>query len=128
MVFNDTVTSQGIVQDTYFEASANSSSYPIADLTRNANNALDNVITLILGADSRWQFDSTNATDLPIGVTDLINGQKDYTFDSEYLVIKSIGCKDQNGNWSKLIPIDNYDEDVALSRSEERRVGKECRL
>ncbi len=118
MVFNDTVTSQGLVQDTYFEASANSSAYPIADLTRNANNALDNVVTLILGEDSRWQFDSTNATDLPIGVTDLVSGQIDYSFDAEFLVIKSIECKDSGGNWQKLIPIDNYDEDVALSAFE----------
>lgn len=115
MVFNDTTTSQGIVQDTYFEASANSSSYPIADLVRNANSALDMVLTLILGADSRWQFDSTNATDLPIGTTALVSGQKDYSFDSEYLVIKSIECSDGQGHWTKLIPIDNYDEEVALS-------------
>ena len=93
------------VQDTYFEASTNAIAYPIADLTRNANTALDTVVTLILGADSRWQFDSKNATDLPIGTTALILGQKDYTFDSEYLVIKSIECSDSQGNWTKLIPI-----------------------
>lgn len=118
MVFNDSSTNQGIVQDTYFEASADSTSYPIADIVRNANNALDNAVTLILGADSRWQFDSTNATDLPIGTTSLVSGQQDYSFDSEYLVIKSIECSDSTGNWTKLIPIDNYDEDVALSEFE----------
>lgn len=115
MVFNDVSGGQGIIQDTYFEASTNATAYPIADVTRNANNALDTVLTLILGADSRWQFDSRNATDLPIGTTALISGQKDYTFDSEYLVIKSIECSDSEGNWTKLIPIDNYDEQVALS-------------
>lgn len=118
MVYNDSITNQGIVQDAYFEASANSSSYPIADVTRNANTALDNVVTLILGSDSRWQFDSTNATDLPIGTTALISGQQDYTFDEEYLVIKSIECSDSLGKWHKLLPIDNYDEDVALSEFE----------
>lgn len=115
MVFNDTTNNQGIVQDTYFEASANSSSYPIADVVRNSNVALDNVVTLILGADGKWQFDSTNATDLPIGTTALISGQQDYTFDEEYLVIKVIECSDSLGKWTKLIPIDNYDEDMALS-------------
>jgi hypothetical protein len=116
MIFNDTTSaSSGLVQDTYFEASANASSYPIADLTRNANNALDTTVSLILGADGRWQFDSTNATDLPIGTTALVSGQQDYTFDSEYLVIKAIECSDSLGKWTKLIPIDNYDEDVALS-------------
>lgn len=115
MVFNDNSGGQGIVQDTYFEATANASSYPIADLTRNANNALDTTVSLILGADGRWQFDSTNATDLPIGTTALVSGQQDYTFDDEYLVINAVECSDSLGNWTKLIPIDNYDEDVALS-------------
>jgi len=93
MIFNDTTPeAQGIVQDVYFEASTNATAYPIADLTRNANRGLDNAVALILGADSRWQFDSTNATDLPIGTTSLVSGQKDYTFDNDYLVIKSIEC------------------------------------
>lgn len=116
MIFNDILGGQGIVQDTYFEAQADAYSYPIADLTRNANNALDSAVTLILGADSRWQFDSRNAVDLPIGTTGLVSNQQDYTFDSEYLVIKSIECSDSQGNWTKLIPIDNYDEEVALSQ------------
>lgn len=117
MVFNDTITLQGIVQDAYFEATADSSSYPIADVTRNANTALDNVVTLILGADQRWQFDSTNSTDLPIGTTDIVSGQQDYSFDEEYLVIKSIELADASGKWTRLIPIDNMslDERQALS-------------
>lgn len=117
MQYNSHATEQDIVHDTYFEASANSNSYPIADLTRNANTALDNAVTLILGADSRWQFDSTNATDLPIGVTNLVSAQKDYTFDGDYLVIKSIEIKDSNGNWVKLIPIDNKDLDETQALS-----------
>ena len=43
MVFNDTIGGQGIVQDTYFESQSSATSYPIADLTRNANNALDTI-------------------------------------------------------------------------------------
>lgn len=117
MQFNDTSTSQGIVQDTYFEVNADATTYPIADLTRNANAALDNVVTLILGADQRWQFDSTNSTDLPIGTTDIVSGQQDYSFDEEYLVIKSIEIADASGKWTRLIPIDNMslDEREALS-------------
>ena len=115
MVFNDTTTSQGIVQDTYFEVNADANTYPIADVTRHANTALDNVVTLILGSDKRWSFDSTNATDLPIGTTGLISGQQDYSFDTEYLVIKSIECSDAQGKWFRLKPIDNYDEECALS-------------
>lgn len=115
MVFNDTTNKQGIVQDAYFEVNANDVTYLIADLTRHANTALDNVVTLILGSDSRWSFDSTNATDLPIGTTALVSGQQDYSFDTDYLVIKAIECSDSQGKWFKLKPIDNYDEQCALS-------------
>lgn len=117
MVYNDTTNKQGIVQDAYWKSGADINSYPLADVTRVANSALDKVIALILGADGRWQFDSSNYTDLPIGSTDLISGQQDYSFDDEYLVIKSIECSDGQGNWRKLIPLDNPDvpRDVALS-------------
>lgn len=107
MQFNSHATNQDIVHDTYFEASANSSSYRIEDVTRNSNTALDIAVTLILFADSKWDFDSTNATDFPIGTTDLISSQNDYEFDDEFLVIKSIEIQDPSGNWTKLEPIDN---------------------
>lgn len=109
MVYNDVIGKQGIVQDVYFEVNANSVSYPIEDLTRNANSSLDNVFSMILGSDGRWQFDSTNATDLPIGTTNLVNGQIDYSYDPTYMVIKSMEVSDTNGNWIRLTPIDNDD-------------------
>lgn len=108
MQFNDTTGKQGIVQDVYFEVNANSSTYPIADLVRNANVALDNVVTIALEADGQWDFDSTNATDFPIGLTDLMSGQQDYEFDDEFLVIRSVEVCDSNGKWSKIVPIDIY--------------------
>lgn len=116
MQYNSHATNQDIVSDTHFEASSNSNSYPIADITRNANTALDNVVTLILGADGKWEFDSTNATDLPIGTTPIISGQNDYSFDEEYLVIKNIEITDSLGNWIRLKPIDVYENsDLPLS-------------
>ena len=109
MQFNDSAGGQGIVQDVYFQVHANATTYPIADLTRNANAALDKVVSLILGADGRWQFDDKNSTDLPIGTTNLVANQQDYSFDTEYLVILDIICSDQNGNDVRLVPIDNAD-------------------
>lgn len=117
MQYNSHATSQDIVHDTYFEASANSSSYPIADLTRNANTALDIAASLILLADDKWDFDSTNATDFPIGSADLLSSQQDYEFDDDFLVIKAVEVADSNGTWRKLKPIDNLtlDEQQAIS-------------
>lgn len=107
MQFNSHATKQDIVNDIYFETSSNAVSYPIADITRNANTALDNAVTLILGADARWEFDSTNATDYPIGSTDLVSGQQDYEFDDDFLLVKSVEVADANGKWSRLLPIDS---------------------
>lgn len=109
MQFNDSTNSQGIVQDVYFEVGANSTSYPIADLTRNANAALDWATVLILEADGKWQFDDQNQTDLLIGYTDLISGQQDYSFDDDFLVLsKPIQILNPDGvNWTELVPVDD---------------------
>lgn len=117
MQYNNSTTGQGIIQDIYFEVGANSVSYPIADITRNANTALDTAVSLILFADEKWDFDSTNATDFPIGTTDMLSAQNDYEFDDDFLVIKAIEIQDPNGNWKKLKPIDNLtlDEQEAMS-------------
>lgn len=117
MIYNGSVTKQDIVNDIYFEVGANSVSYPIADITRNANTALDTAVSLILFADEKWDFDSTNQTDFPIGTTDMLSGQNDYEFDDDFLVIKAIEVQDTNGNWIKLKPIDSLtlDEQEAMS-------------
>lgn len=109
MVYNDTTGKQGIVQDAYWEAGADSNSYPIADVTRQANIGLDEAVTIILGADGKWNFDDSNATDLPIGATDLVASQNDYSFDAEFLTIRGIEIKTPSGTWVKLIPFDNTD-------------------
>jgi hypothetical protein len=57
-------------------------------------------------ADGRWQIDDTTATDLPIGTTDLVSGQRDYTFAGDVLVVNKILVKDSAGNWSELYPVD----------------------
>lgn len=106
MQFNDATNKQGIVQDAYFEAGADAVSYPIADVTRNANEALNNVVTLALFANKNWDFGSSNATDLPIGTTDILSGQQDYEYDSDFLSIKAIEIQDSTGDWTRLEHID----------------------
>lgn len=119
MQFNDTTNGQGLVQDAYFrvglDATQGPISYPINDLVRNANNALDDAVGIILGSDGRWQFDDTNYTTLPIGTTDLVTGQKDYTFDPKYLDVISVEVKDIYGNWYQLTPFDIKDVPKGMS-------------
>lgn len=117
MVFSDTINEQGIVQDAYWEAGADANSYPIKHVVRNANLGLDEAVSIIIGADGAWQFDDTNSTDIPIGSTDLMLGQQDYSFDDDHLVIKTVEVCDAAGNWRRLDPIDNNSvpREVALS-------------
>ena len=116
MQFNDTVGGQGLVQDAYFKVGLDSTtgptSYAIADCVRNANNALDVAVALIITADGRWQFDDSNYTDLPIGVTDLdpnSTNQQDYQFDTNWLDITRVEILDPLGNWRLLKPFDQDD-------------------
>lgn len=113
MVFNDTSTNQGIVQDIYFGVSANSTSYPIKDVTREVNNGLDRASSIILKADNRWQFDDTNNTTLPIATTDLINNQQDYKFDNTFLQVEKVMVSDPSGNYYEVYNIDIHDQGVA---------------
>lgn len=87
----------------------NSSSYPIDDLTDDANVAMDRVASLIMTADGRWQFDDENQTDLPIATTNLVAGQQDYSLLTSHLDITRVEMLDQYGKWHLLKPIDQDD-------------------
>ncbi len=86
---------------------ADSTSYPNADLLRRENAAYEQVVALIMGADGLWQFDDTNYTDFPIGVTTLVNSQQDYTFAADHLEVEGVSVLKNNGIWEKLVPIDD---------------------
>jgi len=113
MVYNDTTNNQGIVQDIYFGINANSTSYPIADVTRAVNLGLDKVSAIILQADNRWQFDDKNNTTLPIATTDLVNNQQDYEFDSSFLEVEKVMVADPSGNYYEVRNIDIHDQNVS---------------
>lgn len=108
MVLNDTTNKQGIFQDIDFLVDTNITIYPAADKVRNINASLDEAVSIIIGADGNWQFDDTNYTTLPIGTTNLVSGQQDYSFSDTYLTIEAIEVKDASGTWIRLEPIDLY--------------------
>jgi hypothetical protein len=109
------MTFSDIKDDVYFLTGSSSSSYPIADLTRNINRAYDRTVSLIMQADGRWQWDDTNNTDYPIATTALVSGQKDYTLSVTHLKILRVEVKDTNGDWIVLDPMDPKDTDEAIS-------------
>jgi hypothetical protein len=103
------MTYDQIKSKVYFLTKTNSTSFPIADLTILANNALERVASLIISLDGRWQWDDSNQTDLPIATTALVSGQQDYSLSVDHLTILGVELKDQNGNWIGLTPIDQND-------------------
>lgn len=93
--------------DSYGRISDNSDL--LATFTRNMNRGLDRAVGKILASDGRWQWDDTNYTTYPIGFTDLVSGQQDYTFDREHIEILKVERQDESGEYHELHPIDIQD-------------------
>lgn len=109
MQFNSHASGFDIVSDIDFWAGTDANSYPIADKTRNANLGYDAAVTLILSADGNWEWDDTNATDLPIATATLTTGQQDYSIDTTHLRILRVALKNSAGKYYYLNPIDDHD-------------------
>lgn len=110
MQFSDTINKTGLVEDCSFvlfgDSGDHTADYPLADLARNINNWYDKVVTAIFKADSMWEWDDSNATDLPIANIDLANGQQDYGVSGlTFLKITRVDVKDSNGNGINLLPV-----------------------
>ncbi len=100
------MTISDIVNKVYFLTKSDSSSYSAADMLIAINNAYERVGSLILGQDSRWVWDDSNQTDLPIATTNLVSAQQDYSIASTHLSIDRVEVKDAAGNWVLLTQID----------------------
>jgi len=119
--FNDTSASKnGLIQECESQVFGDNSYGRIsgdpallATFTRYINEALNRIVSLILTADGRWQFDDTNNTDFPIATTNLVttpgSEQQDYTFDVSMLRILRMEVLDNTGAWRKMTPIDEND-------------------
>lgn len=113
------MTISDIVNDIYRRTKTNSSSFAAADMLIMINSAYNRVASLILRYDSRWQWDDTNQTDLPIATTALVSGQQDYSLATTHLTIDRVEIKDPSGNGHALKQIDQQllkrDRSVALT-------------
>ena len=86
--FNATSTLDGLVQCYEKEIGADygfvsGNTTRLKEFTSNTRSAWDTYIYLALKASGTWQFDDTNQTDYPIIKTNLVDGQRDYTFTSD---------------------------------------------
>lgn len=125
MQFNDVAGDQGLVQDIDFLIGTDDESYPIKQKTRNINNAFDKVASLIMRADGKWEFDDNNFDTLPVGTTDLVNGQADYEISAaDFLDILRVEIIQQNGLYLWCNPI-SYEDRRGVAMTEwERTPGQ----
>jgi hypothetical protein len=119
MVFNDTVTNLGIVQQVRTLLRADANQWATYKIVNSVNNYLDTVTGYAIGADRRFQWDDTNHTKLPIGTTNLVANQSDYSFltdeqGNRILTLTRIDVKDSAGNWTQLTPLDQVEIEGAV--------------
>lgn len=111
MVFSDVANLDGLIQECeritqLGVAGISGSTNLLKAFTARINQALDRFAYLSLMGDGRWQVDDTNATDFPIGTTNLVSGQQDYQFASDVLVVNKVLAKNSQGTWGEIYPVD----------------------
>lgn len=119
MVFSDTSNNLGIVQQVRDLMRVDATQWATSKIVNSVNNWLDMVTGYAIGADRRFQWDDTNHTKLPIGTTNLIANQEDYSFLTDeqgntILNLTRIDILDSSGLWRKLRPIDQAEIKIAV--------------
>lgn len=99
-------------------SSTGSLDYLAADMLANVNEALNRTVSVMMRADSRWEFDDSNFETLPVGTTNLQNSQADYNIASgSFLNLIRLEVKDPSGNWIFLNPI-SYEDKRGVAMTE----------
>lgn len=88
---------------------ANTASYPTSEVTSSSNRAQERITGLIRQAQGRWQWDDSNNSDFAIATATLNEDQQDYELDPTHYRIERVEVKDEAGNWTKLVSIDQAD-------------------
>lgn len=116
LVFSDTSTYKGIVQMYEKEIGVDDgfvsgNTTRLKKFTADANLALDDFIRIALNSSGKWQFDDSNQTDFPIISTNLVSGQRDYTFGTDEsgnitLDVYKVFVADSSGIYKEMLPVD----------------------
>lgn len=119
MLFSDSSLNQGIVQQARALMRVDSTQWPVAKIVASANNWLDTVTGYAIGADKRFQWDDSNHTKLPIGTTNLVANQSDYSFltdeqGNSILTLTRLDILDPSGYYRQMEPIDQVELDGAV--------------
>jgi len=123
MVFSNSTTKLGIVEQARVKMRVDSTQWPVENIVTSCNAWLDKLINYGIGSDRHFQLDDTNHTKLPIGTANLIADQSDYSFltdqqGNRILNLTRIDILDPSGLYRQLIPIDQAQIGVALGEFE----------
>lgn len=88
MQFSDTTNKNGIIQTIEYlcgmaDGQISGDSTELKRFTGRINAAFDLITPLLLSASTALKFDDLNHSDFPVGTTNLVSGQADYTFSED---------------------------------------------
>ena len=111
LVFSNSISKSGIIELIDRNVGTNSTSYPLLDKTSDINLTIDEIFGFMFPKGGAWQLDDSNHTDYPIITTDLVSGQRDYSFtvdenNNVILDIYKVMVANSNGVFSEIIPVD----------------------
>jgi len=109
MQFSDSTNKLGIVEMVDFLCDSDSTSYPIAQKTREINSGYEDLIGQIISADGTWQWDDTNHTNLPRATGTLVEGQQNYNITTTFLEVTMVEIlsKTSTDGYYKIKPLDH---------------------
>lgn len=130
--FNDTATRKGLIQLIERETGLGTGRISgdtelLKDFTADINIAFDNLLRIIFKYAGTWQYDDTNHTDYPFIKTNLIAGQRDYSFFKDeqgniILDIHKVMVKDDSGLYREVKPVDMQSDKYATEFYDESGV------
>lgn len=121
MQFNSHATNLDIISDIKYwltGSATGTTDFGINDMTRSVNEYLNEIVSLILKCDGRWEWDDNNFTTLPVATTNLVSSQADYGISAaDFLNIIRVEIKDPSGNGIQLEPI-SYEDKQGVAMTE----------
>jgi hypothetical protein len=105
MQFNSHATNQDICTLANDLVKQSSTSFPIEQKVRFANQGNKEILTWICEAYGGWHYDDSNNDDLPEILTTLNSGKRFYTLPVDSSAVMGVEFKDEAGIWTKLEPI-----------------------
>lgn len=106
MNFSDTTDLTGIVEHIDFLLNTDATAYPLKQKARCCNAWYERVVSLILKADGRWEWDDENLASDPIYTANLVANTQSYALSgATFLKTLKVEIKNEAGDWIALQPI-----------------------